>query len=372
MDMAGQVLGAALMLLALVDVFMTVLYARAHGGFIAHTVSIAVWRVFRGSARLAGRHEADVLSLCGPAVLVTLVLAWALALTVGAALIMWPELGTGIRTSAGEPPRDFITALFAAGNSLSIVGSGGFEPHTTAMRAVYLFNSIAGASVLSLTLTYLMQVYNALLRRNSFALTLHLLSGERDDAAELICGLGPRGDFSTGATTLADLSSELALIKEMHHLYPVLFYFRFREPFYGVSALTATSLDLASLIRSALDEDRHGVLKGSGSMRQLERSALMLVQTLERTFLTEQPPGPQAPDEATRATWRRRFDRALFKLERARISVARDRDAAFDTYAELRSRWNSAVMSLVPAMGYHEAEVDPEGSAAGDRPAPGR
>jgi hypothetical protein len=367
----GQVLGAALMVLALVDVFMTVLYARAHGGMIAHAVSNAVWRGFRGVARLAGRHEAAVLSLCGPAVLVMLLLAWALVLTVGAALIMWPELGVGVRASAGETPRDFITAMFAAGNSLSIVGSGGFEPHTTAMRAVCLFNSIAGASVLSLTLTYLMQVYNALLRRNSLALTLHLLSGESDDAAELICGLGPRGDFSTGATTLADLSSELALIKEMHHLYPVLFYFRFREPFYAVSALTATSLDTASLIRSALDEDRHGVLKASGSLRQLERSAIMLVQTLERTFLTDEPPGAEAPDEATRAAWRRRFDRAMFKLRRAGISVNADQNAAFETYVDLRSRWNSVVMSLVPAMGYEGAQVDPEGSPEGNRPAPG-
>jgi hypothetical protein len=365
MDTAGQVLGAALMVLALVDVFMTVLYARARGGMIAHTVSIAVWRGFRGLARLTGRHEASVLSLCGPAVLVMLLLAWALTLTLGAALIIWPELGDGVRASAGETPRDFITALFASGNSLSIVGAGGFEPHTTAMRAVYLFNSIAGASVLSLTLTYLMQVYTALLRRNSFALTLHLLSAESDDAAELICGLGPRGNFDTGATTLADLSSELALIKEMHHLYPVLFYFRFREPFYSVSALAATSLDTTALIQSALDDERHGVLKGSGSIRQLQRSALMLVQTLERTFLTDEPPGSQAPDAVTRAAWRRRFDSALFKLRRAGISVSTNADAAFDQYVDLRSGWNRSVMTLVPAMGYETAEVDPAGTPAG-------
>jgi hypothetical protein len=364
---ASQLLGAGLMVLALVDVFITVLYARARGGVIARTVSTAVWRGFRGVAKLAGRHAPGVLSLCGPFVLVMLLFAWALTLTLGAALIMWPELGNGIRAGSGETPRDFMTALLAAGNSLSIVGAGDFSPHTTAMRALYLFNSIAGASVLSLTLTYLMQVYTALLRRNSFALTLHLLSGERDDAAELICGLGPGGDFNTGATTLAELSSELARIKETHHLYPVLFYFRFREPFYSVSAFTAVSLDTASLIESALDGQRHGVLKASGSIRQLERSALLLVQTLQRTFLTDDPPGTQAPDESTRATWRRRFDSALFKLRRAGISVRDDTNAAFDEYVDRRSRWNPVVMSMAPAMGYDQAQVDPEGAPTGDR-----
>ena len=97
----------------------------------------------------------------------------------------------------------------------------------------------------------------------------------------------------------------------------------------------------------------------------------MLVQTLERTFLTDHPPGPHAPDEATRATWRRRFDSALFKLRRAGISVRADQDAAFDEYAELRSRWNPAVMSLAPAMGYAEAEVDPEGTPDRGRHATG-
>jgi hypothetical protein len=366
---AIQLLGAGLIALALVDVFITVLYARARGGVIARTVSATVWRGFRGAARLAGRHAPGLLSLCGPAVLVMLLLAWALTLTLGAALIMWPELGNGVRTGSGETPRDFVSALLAAGNSLSIVGAGDFTPQTTAMRALYLFNSIAGASVLSLTLTYLMQVYTALLRRNAFALTLHLLSGESDDAAELICGLGPGGDFNTGATTLADLSSELARIKETHHLYPVLFYFRFREPFYSVSAITATSLDTASLIQSALDRERHGVLKASGSIRQLERSALLLVQTLERTFLSKEPPGSQAPDEATRTTWRRRLDSAMFKLRRAGISVNADTNAAFEEYVRLRSRWNPAVKSLAPAMGYEEAQVDPEGAPVGGRSA---
>src|SRR3954467_5548641 len=143
---ASQVLGAALMLLALIDVFMTVLYARAHGGVIAHMVGKVVWHGFRGVGRLAGRHEADVLAFCGPAVLVMLLLTWAFVLMLGAALLVWPELPAGIRASSGETQRDFITALFAAGNSLSIVGAGDYAPHTNAMRALYLFNSIAGAS----------------------------------------------------------------------------------------------------------------------------------------------------------------------------------------------------------------------------------
>lgn len=90
------------MALALIDVFVTVLYARARGGVIARSVSTLVWRSFRGVGKLVGRHAPDVLSLCGPAVLVMLLLGWALALTFGAALILWPELGRGIRAGCSR------------------------------------------------------------------------------------------------------------------------------------------------------------------------------------------------------------------------------------------------------------------------------
>lgn len=195
-------------------------------------------------------------------------MVWALALTVAAALIMQPAMGEGIQATNGPTATDFVTALYAAGGSLAIVGASDFAPHGAVWKLYFLFNSLVGASIISLTLTYLMQVYSALLRRNSLALTLHELTNETDDAAELICGLGPRGDFQTGATTLAELSSAMATMKETHHFYPVLFYFRFPETFYSVSQMTLVALDTVSLIKSALDNDQYATLQCSGSQSE--------------------------------------------------------------------------------------------------------
>jgi len=299
--MMGRALGILLMGVALWDVVITVLYARAKGGIIARTVSYLTWQLFRGLAYLFPRREGRILPFCGPAVLIMLVAAWALTLTLAAALIVQPALGQGIQASKGPTPTDFITALYAAGGSLSIVGASDFTPHGPVWRLYFLFNSLVGASVISLTLTYLMQVYSALLRRNSFALTLHELTNETDNAAELICSLGPRGDFQTGATTLADLSSEMATIKETHHFYPVLFYFRFQESYYSVSQMTFLALDAVTLIQTALDNERYATLEGSGSLGQLSRSSLKLLKTLHETFLTGRAPATGRTDES----WRR-------------------------------------------------------------------
>ena len=101
-----QVFGAFLMLAVLLDVFLTVLYARVGTGILSHKLARLTWRLFR--LLPAGRYRPTVLSFCGPAILVLLVLTWSVLLAVGAGLIIHPELSTGVRASSGETPTDFV------------------------------------------------------------------------------------------------------------------------------------------------------------------------------------------------------------------------------------------------------------------------
>jgi len=101
--------------------------------------------------------------------------------------------------------------------------------------------------VLSLTLTYLMQVYSALQQRNTLGLKINLMTAESGDAADLIAGLGPDGQFSAGYANLATLADDMTRVKESHHFYPVLFYFRFHEPEYSVSRMALAALDMVTL-----------------------------------------------------------------------------------------------------------------------------
>ena len=78
--------------------------------------------------------------------------------------------GSGVKATSGETPSTFIAALFAGSSSVSIVGSGGFEPYTDTLRLFHFLTALAGRAVTSLVLTYLMQVYTARLRRNTVAL----------------------------------------------------------------------------------------------------------------------------------------------------------------------------------------------------------
>jgi hypothetical protein len=50
------------------------------------------------------------------------------------------------------------------------VGASNFSPQSAPFRLLYLFNSLVGMSTMSLTLTWLMEVYSALQRRNALGL----------------------------------------------------------------------------------------------------------------------------------------------------------------------------------------------------------
>jgi hypothetical protein len=358
MSAVEQVAGAVVMLIALLDIFLTILYARAGSAVFSTAVSRMIWRVFRLVSRPFGRHRGTVLSYCGPVILVALIVVWAAALALGSALIMHPHLGGGIQASQGPTPRDFMSALYAASTSLSFVGASDFMPKSPAFQAFYMLNSLIGMSVVSLVLTYIMQIYNALRIRNALALGIQTLSDDTGEAAELIAGLGPDGQFNSGISTLSTVALNASAVKESHHFYPLLFYFRFSEPYYSVSQTATVLFDSVSLIKSALSDDDYRWLKESATVAQCWRATMLLVGMLEDVFLHGQTAQLSLADADDRERWRTRYMAALDRLRQAGIKTIADPAAGFETYVSLRERWDGHIVRLRASMMYGAAEID--------------
>ncbi len=368
-----QGLGILLILIILLDIFLTVLYARLGTSIIGSRVGRLIWASSIKASKVFGSGQGAVLSFCGPVILVLLVAVWALGLTLGAALIMHPELGTSIRATNGETPTDFVTAMYAGGSSMAIVGASDFTPHASPTRLLFLLNSLIGVSVMSLTLNYVMQVYTALQRRNVMAMNIHFLSACTGDAAELLARLGPQGQFSGGYTNLSELGVEMTQAKEAHHFYPVLFYFRFSDSYHAVSRCALVALDTVSLIKSALDEEKYRWLKETGAVARLWEVSMMLVTTSENTFLpTGAPHRDLQPDEHTRNCWRARYRTAVLRLRQAGIQTTEDSEAGADAYISCRIQWDHHIANLAPSMGYSMGEIDVAVSALGAEGQPKR
>lgn len=348
-----QIIGAALTLLFLIDIFLTVLYARAGTGLLAPYWNRGVWAALRAIAMASGRDRGTVLTFAGPLIVVSLIGFWAFGLAVGAALVIQPELGVGVRSSDGQASTDFVTALLVAGNSLSIVGGGStYAPQTTGTRLIFLTNSLIGASVLSLLLSYLVQVYSGLRERNSLALTIDLMSEGSGNAAKLLARLMPGGDPGHAASQLGSLLPSLAAIKEAHHFYPLLFYFRFEDPRYAVSRLAFVLLDLTTLIQAALDTKLYGTLAASGSVTSLRYGTVLLLQTLDRNFPSCDT---SEADESARSRDRETYAAAAAILAEAGISLRPD---GFERYVAERRAWEPLVRRIAPMLGYATEDID--------------
>lgn len=349
---AGAVLGLAVLL----DIFLLVLHARADTGTVSRLISQPLWRGFIGVSHSLGRWKGTFLSFAGPTILVAIIGSWLLLLTLAAALIIHPNLGAGVRATHGETPTDFVTALYVAGHYIDFVAGSDFSPHTSAMRLFHLIGSIIGVALVPLIITYLLEVYGSLRARNSLGLKVHLHSAETGDAAEAIAALGPHGKFDVGYLVLAEWAAETTEVKESHHFHPILFYFRFREPFYSISRTALTSLDTVTLIQSALDEDEFGWLKKTAAVEQLKASTLLELKTVISAFVPkEAAEAKETPDERTRARWRQRYTAAVERLQHAGIKTS---VSGTEEYISLRSEWDRYITILAPKFAYEMDEVD--------------
>jgi hypothetical protein len=358
-------LGLPLMLVVLADVFLTVLYARMGTSILGERLGRALWLAFRAVATRAPPHRRDrVLAYAGPVIVLTVLAVWIVLLMLGAALVIHPHLGTAVTTSSGQTKTDFMTAVYAAGNSITLVGSGNFSPQTPAFKAFYIVNSFVGMTMISLTLTYLMQIYTALQRRNALALAVHEASGETGDAADLIGAVGPQGNFSNGYTHLAQLAAEMRAVKEAHHFYPVLVYFRFDEPYYTLSRLTTVVLDAVTLVKSGLDDEQFASLKQSAAVNGMWRATMRLLTSVDDVLLPrglrDAPTAP--PDAVTLDRWRKRYDAGLRRLREAGLRTIADEREGFEVYVSLRVKWDRPIAALARFMAVDPRNADPVGT----------
>ena len=344
------------------DLFVTVLYARIgsrvgdrFGMGISRWLARGLWCLARAAARSRFMPSAILLSACAPFILFCAVVMWAALLTVGAGLILLPELGHGIHRSSGSAPNDFVTALYVAGSSLSVISNSDFVPETGAMRLLFVANAFVGASALTLTITYVMQIYSALHTRNALGLKIKGMSGGSSNAADLVARWGPRNRFETGYSSLSELVGELAQVHEAHHLYPLLFHFRFDTRYPNPSLYLGTLLEADALIQCALDDAELGWLKRSAAACQLHRSSRDFLQLLERVFVGERFPAATAATGAIANV--ARLDGAFAVLQAAGIATAPDREGARRAYSAILGQWAPSAFRVAEYLAHDPAAL---------------
>jgi len=297
MDGLTQAAGAALILIAFVDVYLTVL----QGGpvsLLSAWLSRGVWHTFRGIGQRLGRYKNRFLAYAGPTLIPAMITMWMMLLTVGFALVFLPVMGTKIVASSGETPVGFWPALYFSLMSLVTLGSGDIVANSNTYRILDTFGAVAGFSIATAAITYLMSVYSAVIRHNSFALSLHHASDDTGDAAELLARFGAGGNFSASQPSISAMADELITI-----------------------------------IESLTD--------------------------LEPSFVPDEVIEEHKRDENAEQLWRKDYRHALQRLQEEGIASAADPGAGEDHYVELRRMWQPHIVAFADYLLYDWSEIEP-------------
>ncbi|MDP5182116.1 potassium channel family protein [Blastococcus sp. BMG 814] len=240
------VAGAAVTVLTLRDIFRTLWYPSGQGDLSSHVMRL-VWRLGRRRRR-AGASGI----LTGPLALAGVIAVWLLLLVLGGALLYAPHLPEGFAFSSSLDRAErggVLDAVYVSMVTVATLGFGDVLPTAAWLRIAVPLQAVFGFALLTASVTWVLQVYPALIRRRSLAVRLSLL--RRSATAGLLDDPGS----ASAATLLDGLSAQVVQARVDLTEYAETYYFREGSTDASLPAQLGVAVDLVAAGRAAPRQD---------------------------------------------------------------------------------------------------------------------
>lgn len=252
MRAAEGVLGALLVLAALLDMFWAIVTPRAvRGGLrLGRYLNPWLWRTCRWAAfRLPARYREDLLGSFAPFSLVLLLISWVALLLLGYGLLL------GAYQSEIRPePQTFTTALYLAGTSLLTIGFGDYVPTHGAARAVTLAAGATGLGTFALVVTFLFSLLQSFQRREAVIVATEAAAGAPPSGVTLLETFGAGGVHEDLAGLFRQWQLWSAEVLDSHLSFPPLAYFRSSHDNDSWISSLGAMMDAASLVQTTIED----------------------------------------------------------------------------------------------------------------------
>jgi hypothetical protein len=320
--LAGLVLAA----MTLRDVFETVIVPGGSHTSLRVTrrlfwILLPLWKLARGK-----RHGLS--TAFAPLVLVSSFAIWIMFLTTGFGL-----MALSLRTRFVPHLRDFFDAAYMVGSAIVTIGVS--EEDAIGMaRLVVLGAGFCGLAVMTMAVTYLLQVQSSISRRDIGIIKLNTAAGEPPSAVTLLERFAAIGNRGALPDVLKDGRDWCATVRQSHGAHPSLIYFQSMGTGPGWPAALGALIDVALLLGQGV-EDSH--LRGPAAM--LRQEAVRMARDLAETLGLE--PKELEPDEAL-------MRQAAQHLEKAGYQMASE---GYSSLAERRAEAQRFVAALAEHLG---------------------
>lgn len=273
-DLLISAAGAALILVALRDVFHTLWHPVGRGS-LSTLVMTGVWRCCRtpgGQGRLA--------VAAGPAALVVVIAVWTSLIVAGWTLVYVPHMPGGFSFAPGVEPSQrapLLDGLYLSLVTVATLGFGDIVPAEGWLRIAAPLQGLLGFALLTAAVSWVGQIYPALTRRRVLAHRLEAIRRSR--------GSGRLTDTTSTAMLLENLAAEVIQVRVDLSQRAETYYFHDRDGSPSLAALSSYAADLAL----AGQRSRAADVRTSATM--LATALEELASVLEEQFL-KVPGGP--------------------------------------------------------------------------------
>lgn len=274
--------GLVLAAMVLKDVFDTVVVP---GGSrtslkVAHrlvVMMLPLWKSIRGRRR-------GLSTAFAPFVLVSCFVIWMALLAVGFGLMAYSQ-----RADFQPHLRTLGDAIYITGSSLVTVGLSQSNP-TSFGRWVVLGAGFCGLAVMTMAVTYLLEVQSSIARRDTGIIKLNTSAGEPPSALTLLERFAVLRNEQALRRLLEECRDWCATVRQSHTTHPSLIYFQSTGTGAGWPAALGAALDLALIAEHLIDEDElYGpaiLLREEGTRMARELALMISVKPIEAVTLT--------------------------------------------------------------------------------------
>jgi hypothetical protein len=281
-----------------------------------------VWKGIRGK-----RHGLS--GTFAPLILILSFFLWMALLAFGFGLMAYAA-----RSDFDPPLKNIFDGIYIVGSSLVTVGLSQSNPMGLG-RWIVLGAGFCGLAVMTMAVTYLLEVQSSVSKRDIGIIKLNTAAGEPPSAVTLLqrfAAIGNRGELQQ---VLRDGRDWCATMRQSHSNHPSLIYFQSVGAGSGWPAMLGALLDLALLSEQCLDDES---LRGAAVLLREEgtrmaRELVGVVGVKERNVTNDQSELRQAAEQLRTSEY-----------------LIRD-DADFAAIAEQRAAYRSCVDALANHLG---------------------
>ncbi|MFP8959172.1 potassium channel family protein [Streptomyces nanhaiensis] len=243
MSLLVGVLGGALVVLVLADAVVTTLSMVTTTGPVSGRVARGVWRLFLAAGTRSSRG--GILRWSGTCTLLATFLTWAVLLWAGWFLVFTAYESAVVASTTSTPAGGWDRVYFT-GYTLFTLGIGDYIPDTAWAQVATVLASLSGLFLVTLSLTYLVQVIQAVVHKREVAEQIHALGqNARHFIAQGWTGSGFSSMFNQ---QLVSLTAPLLRLGEQHLAFPVVHYFHSVAPQKAPARAMATLGDALLLL----------------------------------------------------------------------------------------------------------------------------